>query len=119
MQQWSHLEFDGVVMREYGTNATEQALIRRMGGRVHKNSGRGHRKADGTWHQFIIDVKECKSSFTLSQKVWAKVCTDAAKTDIHKNPALIVVFGGKTKLAVVALDVLEELIEGGSGAESD
>lgn len=102
-------------MMEYGTNKTEQAIIKAMGGKSHKNSGRGMKKGDGTWRNFVIDVKESPKSFTLNTDVWAKICTDAARVDILKDPALIVVFNnGKTRLAVVALDVLERLV-----AESD
>ena len=98
---------------KYGTNKSEQAIIKAMGGTPHKNSGRGMRKGDGTWEGFIIDVKETDKSFTLNTNVWAKVCTDAAKVDYTKEPALIVSFnGGKTKVAIIALDVLEGLVAG-------
>lgn len=100
-----------IPLMKYGTNKSEQALIKGLGGKSHKNSGRGVRKADGTWDRFIIDVKETEKSFTLSTNVWSKVCTDAAKVDYTKDPALIVSFNnGLVKVAVVPLDVLEDLI---------
>jgi hypothetical protein len=109
------MDFMGGQVVEYGTNASEQALIKRMGGKSHKNSGRGMKKADGSWNNFIIDVKEAGRSFTLNTDVWSKICTDTAKVNIHKDPALIVSFTDTgTKLAVIALDVLERLL-----AESD
>ena len=101
---------------KYGTLASEQAFVKRIGGASHPNSGRGQiKKADATWNNFVIDVKESGRSFTLNTDVWSKICTDTAKVDIHKDPALIVVFKDtNTKLAVIALDVLESLL-----AESD
>ena len=101
---------------KYGTNKSEQALIRSIGGTPHKNSGRGQKKADGTVNCFVVDVKEGGKSFTLNTSVWAKVCTDAAKVDFRKDPALIISLNdGKTQLAIIALDVFERLID----AESD
>jgi hypothetical protein len=101
----------GEVVREYGTNKSEQALVKRMGGKSHKNSGRGMvRKGDATWRNFVIDIKQTNKSFTMSTDAWAKICSDAAKTDITKDPALIVEFGNGVKVAIVALDVLEDLL---------
>lgn len=99
--------------RKNGSLKQEQGFVRSIGGTPHKNSGRGQlKKGDATWHQFIIDVKHSEKSFTLNTDVWAKICTDAARVDILKDPALIVVFNnGKTRLAVVALDVLERLMD--------
>ena len=102
---------------KYGTNKSEQALIKGMGGKPHKNSGRGQtKKADGTVNGFVVDVKEGGKSFNLNTSVWAKICTDAAKVDFRKDPALIISLNeGKTQLAIIALDVFERLID----AESD
>ena len=101
---------------KYGTNKSEQSLIRSMGGTPHKNRGRGQKRADGTVNGFVVDVKEGGNSFTLNTSVWAKVCTDAAKVDFRKDPALIISLNdGKTQLAIIALDVFERLID----AESD
>lgn len=100
-----------------GSLAREQAIIKSMGGTPHPNSGRGQtKKADGTVKDFVVDVKEGGKSFTLNTSVWAKVCTDAARVDFRKDPALIVSLNdGKTQLAIIALDVFERLID----AESD
>lgn len=95
-----------------GTNRSEQALVKQMGGTPHRNSGRGMKKGDATYKNFIVDIKERGKSFTLNTDAWAKICTDAARVDMTKDPALIIVFNDKTKLAVIALDVLERLIDG-------
>lgn len=96
--------------RDYGTNKTEQSIIRSIGGTPHRNSGRGVRKGDGTYERFTVDVKEAKSSFTLNRTVWAKCCSDAVKN--HQDPMLLVVLNGQTRLAVVEMSVLEELLNG-------
>lgn len=96
------------------TNKTEAAELRRMGAKVHKNSGRGQVKADGSIDSFIIDVKESNKTFTLSQDVWAKICTDAMKVDRSKSPMLQLVIGegaNKIRLSVLEWSILEDLIE--------
>lgn len=96
------------------TNKTEAAELRRMGAKVHKNSGRGQVKADGNNSEFVIDVKEANKTFTLSQDVWAKICTDAMKVDRNKSPLLQLVIGEgsqKIRLSVIEWSILEELIE--------
>ena len=99
-------------VKKNGSLQQEQDFVRSIGGTPHKNSGRGQlKKGDATWHQFIIDVKHTNKSFTLNTDVWAKVCTDAARVDFRKDPALIVSLNdGQTQLAVIALDVFERLI---------
>ena len=57
--------------RDYGNNKSERAILENIGAKVHKNSGRGQIKGDGTWHNFTVDVKECRASFTLNDYVWA------------------------------------------------
>lgn len=94
------------------SNKSERAILDSMGAKPHPNSGRGYiKKGDGTWGNFIVDVKEASRSFTLNMKVWQKVCTDTIRTDPSKDPALVVVLEGKHKLAIVPLDVLEDLID--------
>lgn len=96
------------------TNKTEAAELRRMGAKVHKNSGRGMIKGDGSLDEFVVDVKEANKTFTLSQDVWAKICTDAMKVDRNKSPMLQLVIGEgsrKVRLSVVEWSVQEELIE--------
>ena len=95
--------------RDYGNNKSEQAIIKRIGGKPHKNSGRGQIKGDATWKNFTVDVKECRASFTLNNYVWAKICTDAVSN--HADPMLLLVMGGKRRLAVIEYEVLEELLE--------
>lgn len=98
-------------MTKNGSLKQEQNFIKSIGGTPHRNSGRGMKPGDGSWHQFVIDVKHRIKSFTLDEKVWAKICTDTVNVSIDKEPALIVVFDSNIKLAVIALDTLEELIE--------
>lgn len=71
---------------------SEKDEIRKMGGIAQPNSGRGkYKKGDAVLGPFIVDVKEAKKSFTMNSKVWAKVCSDAAK---HlQEPALMLAIG--------------------------
>jgi hypothetical protein len=91
---------------------TERGESRRIGATQHKNSGRNTKKGDATWYNFCVDFKEFGKSFTLNKEVWAKACTDAIKNNL--DPAIIVVIGegsSKTRLAVIELDLLEQLLE--------
>jgi len=48
----------------------------------------------------------------FNKDVWAKATTDALKS--HKDPAIVVVLGetgNKTRLAVIEMSLLEQLIE--------
>ena len=85
-----------------------------MGARPHKNSGRGSvQKGDATWKNFTVDYKHVGKSFTINKDVWAKACTDAIKNG--GDPAIIVVLGQadepKTRLAIIELGILEQLLE--------
>lgn len=94
---------------------SEKNEIKRINAKAHKNSGRGNKKGDATWESFVIDIKETKKSFTLNEKVWAKITTDAIKAGINKSPALIVVLGEgpkKTRLVIAELSVIEDLVDG-------
>jgi hypothetical protein len=94
---------------------SEKNEIKRIKAKPHKNSGRGNKKGDASWFSFIVDIKEAKKSFTLNEKVWAKITTDAIKSGIDKSPALIVVLGEgakKTRLIVAELSVMEDLVKG-------
>lgn len=85
-----------------------------MGARAHKNSGRGrYQKGDASWKNFIVDIKEASKSFNINQEVWAKVTTDALRTDRTKSPALKIVLGEtkKVRLALIEWEVLEQLLE--------
>jgi hypothetical protein len=91
---------------------TERGESKRIGAKQHKNSGRNTQKGDATWHNFCVDFKEVGKSFTLNKDVWAKACTDAIKN--NADPAIVVVIGEsgtKTRLAVIELDLLEQLLE--------
>lgn len=91
---------------------SERGESKRIGARQHKNSGRNTQKGDATWHNFCVDFKEVGKSFTLNKEVWAKACTDAIKN--NSDPAIIVVIGegnAKTRLAVIELDLLEQMLD--------
>jgi hypothetical protein len=93
---------------------SERGELKRIGAKAHKNSGRGqYQKGDATWKRFIIDVKEYSKSYSLSQDNWAKIVTDALRTDLDKSPALMVVLGEKykTRLAVIEWAILEQMEE--------
>lgn len=92
---------------------TEKSEIKRIKAKAHKNSGRNTLKGDATWGPFVIDIKEASKSFTLNEKVWAKITTDSIKAGKEKSPALIVVLGNgtnKVRLAITELSILENLI---------
>lgn len=91
---------------------SERGEAKRIGAQQHKNSGRGIKKGDATWKNYVVDFKEYSKSFSLSQDVWAKAVTDCMKVDRSKSPAIIVVLGEgsrKIRLAVIELDELERL----------
>ena len=93
-------------------NKREKAEAKRMGAKLTKNSGRGKKKGDGTWRNFLVDWKFAKKSFALNKDVWSKVVTDTLKSDREKNPALIIVLGEgnqSVRLAIIEQEVLEEL----------
>ena len=90
---------------------TEQSESKRIGAKQHKNSGRNTKKGDASWHNFVVDFKEVGKSFTLNKDVWAKAVTDALRS--NADPAIVVVLGKtqKTRLAVIELSLLEQLLE--------
>jgi hypothetical protein len=91
---------------------SEKSEGKRIGAKLHKNSGRNTKKGDATWHNFVIDFKEVGKSFTLNKDVWAKATTDALKS--NADPAIVVVLGEtgiKTRLAVIEMALLEQLLE--------
>lgn len=92
----------------------EKNEAKRMGAKLHPNSGRGPVKGDATWGNFIVDFKHFKKSFSISKDVWAKICTDAMRVDKSKDPMLMLVLGetDKVRLAVISIDTLQELIDG-------
>ena len=97
---------------------SEAGERKRIGAKAHKNSGRGqYQKGDGTWEEFIVDVKEAGKSFTLNENVWSKIVTDTLRTDMNKSPALLLSIGEKRKirLAVIEWAALEDLMERANG----
>lgn len=94
--------------KDYGNNKTERNELKRLGAKAHPNSGRGMVKGDGSDDTFVIDVKEAAKSFSLNEKVWSKVCTDAYKVDPYKQPMLAIILGVERpkRLAIVDLDWL-------------
>jgi hypothetical protein len=96
---------------------SERGEASRIGAVQHKNSGRGIKKGDATWRNYVVDFKEYSKSFSINQEVWAKAVTDCLKVDRSKSPAIIVVLGEgnkKIRLAVIELDELERLTDNGS-----
>lgn len=91
----------------------EQALLKSIGAKVHKNSGRGkYQKGDGSNDDFVIDAKFANKTFTISRDVWGKICTDALRQDSSKSPMLLLIVGEPPiRLAVVEYDVLEDLMK--------
>lgn len=95
---------------------SEQGEARRDGARLQKNSGRGHyNKADALQGDLSVDYKEHEKSFSLSRKVWSKVCSDALRNGLDFVPVLKVILGGdkesKVRLAVIEWSYLEHLKE--------
>ena len=96
------------------TNKTEASELKKMGAKVHKNSGRGIIKGDGSLDEFVVDVKEYNKSYSISVDNWAKICTDTMKVDKSKSPMLQLVLtneGRTVRLSVVEWSMMEELLE--------
>lgn len=92
---------------------SERSESKRLGAKQHKNSGRNTHKGDATWENFTVDFKEVGKSFTINKDVWAKATTDAIRNG--NDPAIVVVIGDsgtKTRLAIVELSLLEQLLDG-------
>lgn len=96
--------FAGARVQDCVGGVTELEEIKRDGGKAQKNSGRGKtQKGDAVIGSFLYDVKEYEKSFSVSQNVWAKVCTDAYTAN-NKIPAIKIVLGkanAKTRLWVI------------------
>jgi hypothetical protein len=91
---------------------SERIEVRRDKSKAQKNSGRSKtHKGDAVLGQFLYDIKEYAESFTLSRKVWAKVCTDAY-TASQRIPALKIVLGtgdNKIRLWVIEDTVFKQM----------
>lgn len=93
---------------------SERSELKRIGAKPHKNSGRGNiQKADGSLEKYVVDVKEYKKSFSVTQDVWAKIVTDTLKVDKDKSPVIMLVLGEqkKVRLAIIEWNEFEELRE--------
>ena len=94
---------------------SERSEAKRDGAKQQKNSGRGnYQKGDAQWKSFVVDYKEYEKSISISQSIWAKICTDTFKVSRDKYPVLKIILGGtssKTRLAVIEWSLLEQLVE--------
>lgn len=94
---------------------SERSEAKRDGAKQHKNSGRGkYQKGDSTWNGFVVDYKEYSKSISISEEIWAKICTDTFKVSRSAHPLLKLILGEgprKTRLAVIEWSLLEQLVE--------
>lgn len=92
---------------------TEEAEIKRDGGRAMKNSGRGrYQKGDSRLSIFTVDYKEYPKGMRIDLKVWTKICRDAFSND-NSEPLLKIILGEgmkKTRLCVVSEDIINDYI---------
>jgi len=90
---------------------SERGEAKRIGARLHKNSGRNAIKGDASWRNYVLDFKEFAKSFSITQEVWAKVVTDCLRVDRKKSPAICLVLGGRTRLAIIEWSEFERLVD--------
>ena len=94
---------------------SERGEIKRDKAKAQKNSGRGdYQKGDAVWHDFVVDYKEYEKSISISQSIWAKICTDTFKVSREKYPVLKIILGKtgqKTRLAVIEWELFEQIVE--------
>jgi len=91
---------------------SEKGEAKRIGAKLQKNSGRGRiQKGDATWRDYVLDFKEFKKSFRITQNVWSKVVTDTLKVDRSKSPVIMLVLDGKTRLAIIEWSEFERLVD--------
>lgn len=94
---------------------SERGEAKRDGAKQQKNSGRGKiQKGDATWNGFVVDYKEYSKSISISEEIWAKICTDTFKVNRSYHPLLKLILGEgarKTRLAVVEWELFEEMVE--------
>lgn len=92
---------------------SEKGEAKRIGARLHKNSGRNNIKGDASWNNYILDFKEFSKSFSITQNVWAKIVTDTLRVDKAKSPVIMLVLGEqhKTRLAIIEWSEFERLVE--------
>lgn len=92
---------------------SERGEAKKIGARLHKNSGRNNIKGDASWNNYILDFKEFSKSFSITQDVWAKVVTDTLKVDRSKSPAIYLSLGEnhKIRLAIIEWSEFERLVD--------
>lgn len=91
---------------------SERGEASRDGARLQPNSGRGkRRKGDAILDDYVVDYKEYGSTFGISEKVWAKVCTDAFKVGLDYKPLIKLVLNSRLRLAILDWDEFETLKE--------
>lgn len=94
---------------------SEHSEIKRFGGKPQPNSGRGFiKKGDARLGPFVVDVKEYEKSYSVSEKNWAKVSTDARDSGYY-HPAINIVLGDpdvrRTRLWVVEESMFLDMLE--------
>lgn len=94
---------------------SERSEVKRDGAKAQKNSGRGsYQKGDAQWKDFVVDYKEYEKSISISQSIWAKICTDTFKVSRDKYPVLKIILGkdnSKTRLAVIEWSLFQQMVE--------
>ena len=102
---------------------SEKGEAKRDGAKQQKNSGRGsYQKGDAQWHDFVVDYKEYEKSISISQSIWAKICTDTFKVSRDKYPVLKLILGtgaSKTRLAVIEWSLFEQMEEAWRSQQSN
>lgn len=87
---------------------SELGEIARDGAKPQKNSGRGeYQKGDATLGIWLIDYKEYTESFSVSRKNWAKLRSDAFRSQ-QKQPAFKLVLGDAESKSKLRLWVIED-----------
>jgi hypothetical protein len=85
-------------------------MAKQMGAQLIKNSGRGIRKGDALWRDFVVDYKEGKS-FTVNEKVWAKICGDTLQHGASKNPLIVLQLPNGAQIAILGFRHLKTVLE--------
>ena len=87
---------------------SEASIAKKIGAILVKNSGRGLRKGDMTWEDFVIDAKEGKS-FAFNERAWAKICDDALSHGVDREPMILRVFPSGGMVACIPWNYFEYL----------
>lgn len=94
---------------------SEKGEAKRDGAKLQKNSGRGKiQKGDARMGNFVVDYKEYSKSISISEEIWAKICTDTFKVDRSAYPLLKLILGEgnrKTRLAVIEWELFEQMLK--------